>query len=118
DGTLVDTNELINQSFIHTFAKYGLSYTGEELKQFNGPPLIETFTAINPEKAEEMVMTYQSHNLEAHKDYITLFPHVEETLKALQAANIRMGIVSAKMRNAVELGLDITGIAHYFETVI
>src|SRR5699024_8175789 len=32
--------------------------------------------------------------------------------------DIEIGIVSAKMRQGVELGLEVTGLAKYFETII
>ena len=118
DGTLIDTNELIHQSFEYTFNYYGYSFTREEILQFNGPPLIKTFTEINPDLAEEMIITYRKHNLEHHNDYVKLFPNVKETLKALHDAGKRMGIVSAKMRPGVELGLEVTGIRSFFDTIV
>lgn len=118
DGTLVDTNELIYQSFVHTFHQFGYDFTREEILQFNGPPLIETFETLDKDRAREMIQTYQTHNLAAHEQYMRLFPNVEETLEKLQAANIKLGIVSTKMRNAVDLGLEVTGISHYFDSVI
>lgn len=118
DGTLIDTNELIHQSFEHTFNYYGYSFTREEILQFNGPPLIKTFTDINPDLAEEMIATYRKHNLEHHNDYVKLFPNVKETLKEMHRNGIRMGIVSAKMRPGVELGLEVTGIRSFFDTIV
>ena len=50
DGTLVDTNELIIQSFLHTFEHYYPGqYKREDIHQFMGPTLEETFGAINKE---------------------------------------------------------------------
>lgn len=118
DGTLVDTNELIYQSFVHTLTHYGYDFSREEILQFNGPPLIETFETLNKERAFEMIQTYQEHNLAAHETYMKLFPHVEETLRRLKDSHISLGIVSTKMRNAVTLGLEVTGIGHYFDSII
>src|SRR5690625_5038309 len=118
DGTLIDTNELIHKSFEYTLGYYGYSFTREEILQFNGPPLIETFTNLNPDLAEEMVETYRKHNLEHHNDYVKLFPNVKETLEELQANGKRMGIVSAKMRRGVVLGLEVTGINTFFDTIV
>ncbi len=118
DGTLIDTNELIHNSFEHTFAYYGYSFTREEILQFNGPPLIDTFSDLDPDLAEEMITTYRKHNLEHHNDYVKLFPNVKETLAELHGAGIKMGIVSAKMRPGVELGLEITGIDPFFDSIV
>src|SRR5690625_714201 len=118
DGTLIDTNELIHKSFEYTLGYYGYTFTHEEILQFNGPPLIATFTNLNPDLAEEMVETYREHNLEHHNDYVKLFPNVKETLEILQQQGKKMGIVSAKMRPGVELGLEITGIENFFDTIV
>lgn len=118
DGTLIDTNELIIASFDHTFKHYQLPYTREEIMQFNGPPLRDTFYHIDPERAESMIATYREHNLKHHDNYVTPFPHVAEVLEQLQAHNIRLGIVSAKMQKSVNMGLAVTGIERYFESVI
>lgn len=118
DGTLIDTNELIHKSFEYTFDQYGYSFSQEEILQFNGPPLIKTFTDINPDLAEDMLETYRKHNLEHHNDYAKLFPNVKETLEILQANGKRLGIVSAKMRSGVVLGLEVTGIKHFFDAIV
>lgn len=118
DGTLINTNELINQSFIHTFNHYGLSFTRDELVTFNGPPLIETFAKIDKDHAEDMVKLYRSHNLKYHDDYVTAFPNVIETVQRLYNKHFKLGIVTTKMRQTVEKGLELTGLSHYFNTVI
>lgn len=118
DGTLIDTNELIFHSFDYTFKKYGYSFTKEEILKFNGPPLRETFSKINPELTDEMIKTYREHNHKYHDKYVKLFPNVKETLEALQENGFELGIVTAKMRDGVELGMEITGIKPYFDTVV
>lgn len=118
DGTLIDTNELIHASFVHTFEHYGLSFTREEIKAFNGPPLWDTFYSINPDRAEEMVKTYREHNHAHHEEYVTLFPNVIETIECLKEAQFKLGIVTAKMREGVDIGLNITGLDRYFDTII
>lgn len=118
DGTLLDTNELIHESFQYTFEQYGYHFTREELLAFNGPPLTHTFKKINPERAEEMIRTYRKHNLEHHNAYVKLFPHVKETLAVLQSHGIKLGVVSAKMRHGVEMGLEFTNIKSYFDTIV
>jgi len=118
DGTILDSNELIYASFLHTFNHYKYSFTKEEIMSFNGPPLIETFTNIDPERAELMIETYRQHNHEVHHDYVKLFPNVIETIEVLQDNQIQMGIVTAKMRESVNMGLEITGLDRYFETIV
>src|SRR5699024_7438773 len=118
DGTLIDTNELINESFRHTFNKYKFEFTDSEIRNFNGPPLRDTFNQLNQDLAEEMIQTYRKHNLANHEAYVKVFPNVEKTIQSLLKKDIEIGIVSAKMRQGVELGLEVTGLAKYFETII
>src|SRR5690625_1420050 len=118
DGTLIDSNELIEKSFEYTFRQFGYTFSREEILQFNGPPLTETFTKINPELADEMLQTYRNHNMENHDEYVKLFPYVKETLDILKDYGIKMGVGSAKVHDGVRQGLEVTGIAPYFDTVI
>lgn len=118
DGTLIDTNELINKSFKYTFEQFGYSFTEEEILQFNGPPLQKTFSQINPELAEEMIQTYREHNGKHHDEYVSLFPNVLETLDALKQSGFKLAIVSAKMRAGVDQGLEVTNIGSYFDTIV
>ncbi|WP_042222507.1 pyrophosphatase PpaX [Oceanobacillus manasiensis] len=118
DGTLIDTNELIIASFQYTFSHYGMDYEREEIIQFNGPPLVDTFKNISPELAEDMVKTYREHNLAAHDSYVTAFPHVKETIESLKKQGIQLGIVSTKMRKGVKMGLALTGLDTYMDTII
>lgn len=118
DGTLIDTNQLIHASFIHTFNQYNLSFTENEIMAFNGPPLAETFKKIDPMRAEEMIDTYCEHNHRVHDQYVKVFPKVVETLEQLKNLEVKMGVVTTKMKEGVQLGLAATDIGHYFDSII
>lgn len=118
DGTLIDTNQLIFVSFKHTLEQYDLQFTDEEIMEFNGPPLVDTFKKIDPERTEEMVATYRKYNYKVHDEYVKAFPKVVETLEALKDRNIKLGVVTTKMKPGVEMGLEKTGISKFFDTVI
>lgn len=118
DGTLIDTNELIIESFMHTFQQYGKQLTRMEAGEFIGPPLRETFLNADAKLADEMITTYRKHNLHHHDDFVTAFPNVASTLEQLQENNIKIGIVTTKMRTTVDMGLRVTGLDRYFETII
>lgn len=118
DGTVIDTNKLITHSFVYTFEQYGLTFTEEEILTFNGPPLIDTFTKINPEKADEMVATYREHNMKHHDDYVTVYPNVIETLETLKKRGKKLAIVTAKMRSGAIHGLEVTGLKRYFDEIV
>ncbi|SFF68621.1 pyrophosphatase PpaX [Halobacillus alkaliphilus] len=119
DGTLIDTNDLIIASFTHTIKEYSdRSYTRDEILDFIGPPLRESLEKINPERVEDMVETYRKHNIENHEAYVRAYDGVVDTIRQLKEAGYRMGIVTTKMKNTVQMGLEITGLDGLFETII
>ncbi|SFJ44683.1 pyrophosphatase PpaX [Halobacillus dabanensis] len=119
DGTLIDTNELIIASFTHTIEQYtDRPYTRQEILDFIGPPLKESLAKINPEKVEEMVETYRKHNIENHNSFVKAYEGVVETIQTLKERGYKLGIVTTKMRNTVQMGLELTNLEGLFETVI
>ncbi|WP_099159906.1 pyrophosphatase PpaX [Virgibacillus ndiopensis] len=118
DGTLIDTNELIIASFEHTFNFYGKNVSREQAIEFIGPPLKDSFEKIDSNQTDAMIKTYREHNLKHHDDYVTAFPHVLETIKQLKEENYNLGIVTTKMRGTVDMGLVLTGLDRYFNTII
>ena len=119
DGTLVDTNELIFASFLHTFEHY---YPGrfkrEDILPFMGPSLDETFSSINRDKTEEMKKMYIDFNKENHDALVTEFNGVYETIKKLKEAGYKLGIVTTKRSEIVTMGLNLTKLTPFFESVV
>lgn len=118
DGTLIDTNELISASFAYTFEKYGLAFTDEELLQFNGPPLVDTFRSFLPEQVDKMVATYRKHNMDHHDMYVRAFPQVKSTLQTLQDKGIQIAVVTSKMHKVARHGIEFTELDPYVEYLI
>lgn len=118
DGTLIDTNDLIAESFVYTFKQYGLDYTKDEVQIFNGPPLIDTFEKINYEQSQEMFQTYIEHNLYHHDYYVKAFPYVVDTVKKLRKQGIKLAIVTSKMKENAKRGIKISGLDGMFETIV
>ncbi len=119
DGTLLDTYELIIQSFLHTFDHYVPDrFTREDCIQFIGPSLQETFQSILPEKTEEMVQYYREFNQKHHDALVHAFPGVTETVQTLHQNGYKLGIVTTKMRDTTLQGLNLAKIRPYFQTII
>jgi phosphatidylglycerol:prolipoprotein diacylglycerol transferase len=121
DGTLIHSRPLIDASFKHTFAHYcpEKELTQAELDSFFGPTLDETFSKyFEKEKVEEVIAYYREFNKKEHNTYVTLFPEVKETLETLKAQGYKMGIVSNKKRDVVDLGLEFCEIGSYFDVVL
>lgn len=119
DGTLIDTTELIIASFTHTLEHYFPGqYTREQMIQYIGPPLVDTFTEIDKERAEEMLKRYIEHNHTYHDELVKEYDGVYETVKALHEARFKLGIVTSKMREGTMLGLRLTKLEPFFQTII
>ncbi|BBH23148.1 pyrophosphatase PpaX [Paenibacillus baekrokdamisoli] len=115
DGTIMDTNELIIQSFMHALKGIVPSDFGREhIIPSMGLPLtdqMQLFSGI--EDVTELVAAYREINLRLHDDYVKAFPYVQEVMARLQAEGIQLGIVTTKMRLTTERGLRYVGLYEY-----
>lgn len=119
DGTLLDTNELIINTFQHVLDKY---YPGEygrdEILPFLGPTLKETFELINMEKSEEMIAAYRAWNIANHDKLAFEFDGVSDTLNKLKQMGFKMAIVSTKKNDMVLRGVNLLDVDDVFDTII
>ncbi|TFE03885.1 pyrophosphatase PpaX [Jeotgalibacillus salarius] len=119
DGTLIDTNDLIISSFLHVMDHYYPGeYSREDVLQFMGPPLVDSFQTLNPERTQEMVDYYRAYNLKMHDELVTPFEGVKETVQTLHEQGIKMAIVSTKRNDMVRRGLKLMKLDQYFDVVI
>lgn len=122
DGTLLNTKELIDRSFIHTFEHFRptLRLSDEELDSFFGPSLKQTFSRYSDDETEiaEMIAYYRSFNVEAHDEMVTAFPGAKALIRTLSKKGYHVGVVSSKKKDLVEHGLDLFGMLPYMEIII
>jgi pyrophosphatase PpaX len=119
DGTLIDTNELIISSFLHTFEHYYPNqYKREDVLPFLGPTLRETFETLDASKVDDMIATYRTYNLAHHDTLVTEFPTVLETVKVLKETGYKVGIVTTKLSDVVMKGLKLTKLDSYFDVIV
>jgi pyrophosphatase PpaX len=119
DGTLIDTNELIISSFLHTFEYYYPNqYKREDVLPFLGPTLRETFETLDASKVDDMIATYRTYNLAHHDTLVTEFPTVLETVKVLKETGYKVGIVTTKLSDVVMKGLKLTKLDSYFDVIV
>jgi pyrophosphatase PpaX len=119
DGTLIDTNELIISSFLHTLEiYYPNQYKREDVLPFIGPPLFDTFVKMDPDRVEEMIATYRKYNHEKHDELVTEFDGVYDTVKILHEKGFKLGIVTTKMRKTVDMGLKLTKLDQFFDLIV
>lgn len=120
DGTVLDTNELIIQSFIH--ALDGIVEPGfgaEHIIPSMGLPLVVQLQQFSGrEDVADLLVKYREFNLRVHDEYVKAFPNVNEVLKTLHERGIQMGVVTTKMRLTTERGLKFVGIGEYMSSIV
>lgn len=119
DGTLLNTNELILQSFHHVLAtRFPGKYQVEDCAQFIGPSLQQTFDTLAPGETETLIARYRAFNEANHDKLISEYPDVVEVLTELKAMGIKLAIVSTKRNDMIERGLTLLGANHLFDIKI
>ncbi len=99
DGTLVDSERLIYESWRHTMETHFGEVPPEDVwRRTLGRPLRSQFGELVETAGEvrAMIDTYVKHNLAAHEKLIRTFPGARETLEALRSGGLRLGIVTSK----------------------
>lgn len=119
DGTLINTIDLILASFTETLNHYYPGqYKREDMLKFIGPPLVDSFRAIDESRVDEMVAYYREYNMAHHDALVKEYEGVLETVQALQAAGYKLGIVTTKLRVSVLKGLLIGKLDSFFDVVV
>ncbi|MEH6937760.1 pyrophosphatase PpaX [Bacillus sp. JJ664] len=119
DGTLINTNELIIASFMHTLEKfYPGKYKREHVIPFMGPTLTESFSTVDANRVEELITEYRRFNVEMHDEFVEEYETVYETIETLHEQGYKIGIVTTKARNVVEMGLSYSRLKQFFDVVI
>ncbi|WHY85367.1 pyrophosphatase PpaX [Neobacillus novalis] len=119
DGTLIDTNELIISTYLHTLEKYYPSkYKREDVLPFMGPTLQEAFSTVDPDRVEEMILEYRTFNLANHDALVKEFEGAVETVQTLFEKGYKLAIVTTKRHDTALKGLRLMNLDRYFEVVV
>lgn len=112
DGTLADTVPLIIASFQRTTAELlGRPASEADSRQWIGRSLRETFTALAPDRVDELTAHYLSWNLANHRAYVRPFEGVPELVDALAPAGRNFGVATSKRYESAVVTLDCAGLA-------
>jgi len=119
DGTLLDTNELITQSFLTVLGeRFPGKYDREAVLPFNGPTLKQTFDSIDPERTDELLAAYYQVNATLHDELAVEFEGVSETLNQLKASGFKLAVVSSKRRESLEKSMKLLSAQNVFEVIV
>lgn len=120
DGTLIDTNGLIIDSFQHVFrSRLGLELAARDITPFFGEPLPRTIARwAPPERVPALVDAYRAYNHEMHDVLTRPIAGVGEMLRALKAAGLKLGVTTSKMTPTALRGLRLFGLEGYFDAIV
>lgn len=120
DGTVMDTNNVIINSWQHTFRT--LENREEEteniIKTF-GEPLEVTMKNFFPEvPVEQSIAIYRSYHYDNFGKLITVFPGMKELIEVLDNRDYKLGIVTSRLKRTTMQGLEAYGLSPYFQAVV
>jgi pyrophosphatase PpaX len=119
DGTLVDSGAIILASFKHA-ARTVLARDVEEEQiaaLVGGSNLHDQMRVLSPAHVDELVRVYREHNRPLH-DELQACEGVEELMETLSEQGRKLGIVTAKGRQTVDLAFGVLSLERYFDAVV
>lgn len=108
DGTVIDSVALIRESHRHAVRTVlGQEWPDERLVANVGRPLLEQMAVFSPDRSEELYRVYREWNHANTAALLLAYDGVQEALHELRAAGRRLGIVTSKSLDAVDLAWDV-----------
>ncbi|NEW09547.1 pyrophosphatase PpaX [Paenibacillus sp. SYP-B3998] len=120
DGTIVDTNELIVQSFLHSLeGESPEPVTREMIIPNMGRPLVEQMEFFSGRtEVEDLINKYRTFNLSKHDELVKEFPNVHAVMSKLHEKGYKIGIVTSKIRKTTLMGLKLCGLDTFISTIV
>lgn len=122
DGTLIDTTEIIISAFKETFDHFfpNVKLSEDEYTNLLGQTLYKTFGFYteDPKQLDDIIKFYREVSNLRIENGLEAYPKAQETLAYLKKKNIKLGIVTSKMRKVATYHLEITGLLSYIDGII
>ena len=120
DGTVMNTNDVILQSWQHTFRMLcGREEDPEVLLKTFGEPLETTMKKFFPEMpVEESIEVYRSFHYDNFGDLISVFPGMDDLIAEVKRRGYRLGLVTSRLYNTTMQGLEKYGLKEYFDVIV
>lgn len=119
DGTLLDSNKLIIESYKYTIRKhFNKELEEKNITKYFGEPLLTTLARYSEEDAEELVKTYRNYNESIHDDMVTEMQGASDILIALRESGVKVAIVTSKRRVLAERGMKICNLLEKVDAII
>lgn len=119
DGTLIQSERLIIDSFKHTFKtlRPELEITEQQYHEFLGFTLKDTFSKYD-EDYEKYITVYREFNLKNHDACIELYDGAFELLQKLKQDGYKVAVISSKKTDLVKHALKLKNIAQFVDCVV
>ena len=120
DGTLVDTNEVVYQSWQHTYRQLrGCEGDEETILNTFGEPVAVSAAKLFPDYAvEEVLNVYRSYQYDYFEKTVKLFPGMKELLVTLKQKGYKTGLTTSRLRNTTYKGLKKFELEQYFDAIV
>jgi pyrophosphatase PpaX len=119
DGTVVDTVELIAESFRYaTRTVLDETLPDELILAGVGQPLMAQMRDLSAEHAQQLYDVYREYNHRRHDELIRGYDGVAEVLDGLRAAGKRLGIVTSKSADTTQMAFRAVGLREHFGVVV
>jgi pyrophosphatase PpaX len=121
DGTLIDSVDLIVDSYLHTFRAHQLpEIPREQIIAGIGTPLRSVFRGLGASDADitAWTATYRAFNLAHHDERVRAFPGAVEMVRQIAATGHRLGLVTSKNRQGAMRGLALVGLGDVMEVIV
>ena len=120
DGTIMDTNTIILESWKHTFnTVLGRDPDRKLITSTFGEPLEKTMAKLFPDRdTEEMVNTYRSYQRHIYQKDITMFPGMKEVVTELKERGYKIAIVTSRFWESTQQGLYKFDISDLIDAIV
>jgi phosphoglycolate phosphatase len=120
DGTLTDPKTGITKSYQYALSAFGIHEELENLVQFIGPPLRETFSktyGFSPDDTEKAVAKFREYFSKTGILENTVYPGIPELLQALTDKGKVLAVATNKVAVYSRRILEHFGLAQFFSAV-
>jgi len=121
DGTLLDSIQLIIDSYHHALAAHGLpARTDAHWLAGIGTPLRVQFADWADDAAllEQLIGTYRDFNISNHDRRVSAYPGAVELVRAIRSHGFQTGLVTSKQRAGAERGLRFLGLEDAMDVIV
>lgn len=122
DGTLIDTNYVIYESFKYTFTVNlpEIELNDELIGSFIGPTLHQTFGGYTKDNdlIEKMIVDYRTFYVDFEMGNFEIYPNVLEVIKKLKEEGYNLCIVTSKFKEAAWPSFTFYGLEKWFDDFV